>query len=124
MRVEYIRCSALLSVIPGPITMSAVTGTLIDATSPKCIARAATEQSTTVIPTVTQPNPKMLTLASAVPAPMAVPRIWPKPSRVDLCSEIRTVKLATIAATNPPFLKAKSPTCHDTAAAAAVTNTC
>ena len=55
---------------------------------------------------------------------MAVPRICPSPSRMDLNIEIRTLKLQTIAATNPPPSKASSPTNHAEPAARLTTTIC
>ena len=76
--------NAVLSLNPGPITMSAVTGTFTEATSPRCSPRATTEQSRTVIPTAMIPKLNSQTVSSATPAPIAVPTICPKPSRTDL----------------------------------------
>ncbi|CAB4704484.1 unannotated protein [freshwater metagenome] len=75
---------AVLSLSPGPITISAVTGTFTEATSPRCRALATTEQSRTVIETDMTPKLKIETHARATPAPIAVPTIWPNPSRTDL----------------------------------------
>ena len=58
INVENKRVSAVLLLIPGPMTISAVTGTFIDATSPKCNARATTEQSNTVVATAMKPKSK------------------------------------------------------------------
>ena len=88
--------------IPGPITIKAVTGTFTEATSPRCSARATTAQRTIVVPTAIKPKLKRLTVKRATPAPIAVPTIWPKPSRKDLWSEMRILKVETIAATTPP----------------------
>ena len=82
--MEPKRCAAVVPLMPGPITISAVTGTFTDATSPKCRARATTAQKTTVNPTAINPKSKMETFSKATEAPIAVPTIWPKPSRTDL----------------------------------------
>ena len=103
------------------MTINAVTGTFIDATSPRCNARATAEQSTTVIATVMNPKSKSQTAVRAIPAPMEVPTICPNPSRIDLWTEIRVERLATMAATSPPSTINKSPSNHATAAAIAVT---
>ena len=71
----------------------------------------------TVSPTAIKPKSKIETLIKATVAPMAVPTIWPKPSRTDLCKEMRIDKVQTIAATTPPSSTSKSPTCQATAPA-------
>ncbi|CAB4546949.1 unannotated protein [freshwater metagenome] len=55
--------------------MSAVTGTLTEATSPRCRARATTEHMTIVIPIAINPILKTDTAKSATAAPIAVPTI-------------------------------------------------
>ena len=97
--------------------MRAVTGTLTEATSPRCSARATTEHITTVIPTAINPILKTDTAKRATDAPITVPTIWPKPSRIDLCNETRILKEQTMAATTPPSVISKSPTCQETAPA-------
>ena len=89
--------------------MSAVTGTLTEATSPKCSARATTAQRMMVMAIAMNPKSKIDTARSAVLAPMAVPTICPKPSRIDLWSEMRILKVETMAATTPPPSTSKSP---------------
>ena len=101
--------------------MSAVTGTLMDATSSRRSARAITAQRTIVITIEINPRLKRLTVTSAIPAPIAVPTICPNPSRTDLCRLIRIVREQTIAATTPPFLRSEPPTSHAVAAAIAAT---
>ena len=64
--------------------MSAVTGTFTDATSPRWRARATTAHNTMVDPTAMKPKSKSVTVSKATPAPIAVPTIWPNPSRRDL----------------------------------------
>ena len=75
MRVEPSLLSAVLSEIPGPITINAVTGTLTEATSPKCRARAITAQRIIVVATAKNPKLNRVTVNKAMPAPMAVPTI-------------------------------------------------
>ena len=62
-----------------------------------------------VVAIAMNPKSKIETASSAVPAPIAVPTIWPKPSRIDLCSEIRILRVETIAATTPPPSTTESP---------------
>ena len=75
IKVEDNLESAVLSLRPGPITISAVTGTFTDATSPRCNARATTEHKSTVIATEIRPRSNIVTQVSATPAPRAVPTI-------------------------------------------------
>ena len=89
--------------------MSAVTGTLTEATSPKCSARATTAQRMMVMAIAMNPKSKIETANKAVLAPMAVPTICPKPSRIDLWSEMRILKVETMAATTPPPSTRRSP---------------
>ncbi len=109
IKVDPNRCSAVVCDIPGPMTMSAVTGTFTEATSPKCSARATTAQRMIVMVIAINPKSKMETAKSAVPAPIAVPTICPNPSRIDLWSEIRMLSVETIAATTPPPSTKRSP---------------
>ena len=56
-----------------------------------------------------KPKLKSDTAKRAVPAPIAVPIICPKPSRIDLCSDMRMLRVETIAATTPPPSTTESP---------------
>ena len=94
--------------------MSAVTGTFTDATSPRCNARAITAQRIIVVAIAKNPKLKRWTVSSAMPAPIAVPTICPNPSRMDLCREIRILRVETMAATTPPLVISKSPTNQET----------
>ena len=96
------------------MTMSAVTGTFTDATSPKCSARATTAQRIIVVAIARNPKLKSETVKRAIPAPIAVPTICPNPSRIDLWREIRMLSVETMAATTPPLLMSKSPTNQET----------
>ena len=58
MRVDSNLWVAVEPEIPGPITISAVTGTFTEATSPSRNPRATTEQSKTVAPTAIKPKLK------------------------------------------------------------------
>ena len=60
------------------------------------------------------PKLKRWTVSSAMPAPIAVPTICPNPSRMDLCREIRILRVETMAATTPPLVISKSPTNQET----------
>lgn len=122
MSVDPKRCVAVVPLIPGPITISAVTGTFTEATSPRWSARATTAQKITVRPTAIKPTSKIETFIRAIVAPIAVPTICPKPSRTDLWSEIRIESVQIIAATTPPFSISKSPTCQAVAPARPATS--
>ena len=54
--VELKRCNAVDSLKPGPMTISAVTGTFTDATSPSRIALATTALMSTVNPITKKPE--------------------------------------------------------------------
>ena len=84
MRVDNNLWFAVEPEIPGPMTISAVTGTFTEATSPRWSARATTAQRTIVEPTAKNPKSKSVTVRSATPAPIAVPTICPNPSLSDL----------------------------------------
>ena len=62
-----------------------------------------------VIAIAIKPKSKMVTAKRAVLAPIAVPTICPKPSRIDLCSDIRILRVETMAATTPPPSTSRSP---------------
>ena len=55
--------------------MSAVTGTLTAATSPKCSALATTAHKIIVVAIARNPKLKSETVSNAMPAPIAVPTI-------------------------------------------------
>ena len=62
-----------------------------------------------VIAIAINPKSKIETANRAVLAPIAVPTICPKPSRMDLWSEMRMLKVETMAATTPPPSTSRSP---------------
>ena len=79
--------------------MSAVTGTLTEATSPKFSARATTAQRMMVMAIAMKPKSKIETASKAVLAPMAVPQ-----SREALRSAPAAVWRTTIAAPRRAWL--------------------